>query len=125
MADIYSSNDALWRDYTKLNREYQNKAGKYIKNLLKIQRAESGVTAQLFKLERAQVLRIKTDPKIYCCSFCGKSEHEATRIIAGPDRVCICDECARLCGEVLDEAEAEDSGHEEEADHAEMGEGRE
>lgn len=43
MANIYLSDDALLRDYGKLSREYKNKAGRYIKNLLKIQRAESGL----------------------------------------------------------------------------------
>lgn len=40
-------------------------------------------------------------------------------------RVCICDECARLCGGILDEAE--DSGHEEEknTEHTEVGKSRE
>ncbi len=124
MADIYLSNDALLQDYEKLDQEYKNKVGKYIKNLLKIQRAESGVSAQLFKLERTQMLAIRKDPKKYYCSFCGKTDDDANRLIVGPNRVCICDECARLCGEILDDTEAEDSGHEEETDHAEMGKER-
>ncbi len=49
------------------------------------------------------------------CSFCGKSEHEVHRMIQGPG-VRICDECVRLCMDVLedgyephDELEAPDS----------------
>ena len=49
------------------------------------------------------------------CSFCGKSEHEVRRMIQGPG-VRICDECVRLCMDVLedgyephDELEAPDS----------------
>jgi hypothetical protein len=34
------------------------------------------------------------------CSFCGKSDSEVDRLIAGPG-VYICDECVRLCNEVL------------------------
>jgi ClpX C4-type zinc finger protein/glyoxalase superfamily protein len=34
------------------------------------------------------------------CSFCGKSQHEVAKLIAGPD-VFICDECVSLCDEVL------------------------
>jgi ATP-dependent protease Clp ATPase subunit len=30
------------------------------------------------------------------CSFCGKSQHEVRKLVAGP-RVFICDECAELC----------------------------
>ena len=36
MADVYSTEDALLRDYKKLSQEYKNKAGRYIKNLLKL-----------------------------------------------------------------------------------------
>jgi ATP-dependent Clp protease ATP-binding subunit ClpX len=36
------------------------------------------------------------DPKpILFCSFCGKSQHEARKLIAGP-KVLICDECIEL-----------------------------
>lgn len=34
------------------------------------------------------------------CSFCGKSAHEVSRLIAGPS-VYICDECVTLCSEIL------------------------
>ena len=37
------------------------------------------------------------------CSFCGKEESEAQRLIAGDDDVHICDECIRLSAEILDE----------------------
>jgi len=36
------------------------------------------------------------------CSFCGKSQHEAQKIIAGPS-VFICDECVDLCNDILRE----------------------
>ena len=36
------------------------------------------------------------------CSFCGRSKRSATKIVAGPG-VFICDQCIRLCNEVLDE----------------------
>lgn len=41
------------------------------------------------------------------CSFCGKSEHQVHRLVAGPG-VNICDECIALCVDVLEEREAED-----------------
>jgi ATP-dependent Clp protease ATP-binding subunit ClpX len=34
------------------------------------------------------------------CSFCGKSQEEVQRLIAGPD-VYICDECVSLCNEII------------------------
>ena len=48
--------------------------------------------------------------KELCCSFCGKPQDEAQRLIAGPG-VCICDECIELCVGILNE-ESEDSGSE-------------
>ncbi|MCA9808194.1 MAG: ATP-dependent protease ATP-binding subunit ClpX, partial [Cyanobacteria bacterium HKST-UBA06] len=44
------------------------------------------------------------------CSFCGKSQDQVKKLIAGPD-VYICDECVDLCNEILDEEffEAEDT----------------
>lgn len=37
-----------------------------------------------------------------CCSFCGKPQDEAKKLVAGPG-VCICDECVNLCVNILDE----------------------
>jgi ATP-dependent Clp protease ATP-binding subunit ClpX len=36
------------------------------------------------------------------CSFCGKSQEQVRKLIAGPG-VYICDECVELCNEILDE----------------------
>ena len=36
------------------------------------------------------------------CSFCGKTQDQVKKLIAGPD-VFICDECVELCNEILDE----------------------
>jgi hypothetical protein len=38
------------------------------------------------------------------CSFCGKSEHEVKKLIAGPN-VFVCDGCVRLCAEMVDQEE--------------------
>lgn len=37
------------------------------------------------------------------CSFCGKSEDQVHKLIAGPDGVFICDECVEICGEIIEE----------------------
>ena len=42
-----------------------------------------------------------------CCSFCGKPQYQAKKLVAGPG-VCICDECIDLCVSILDE-ESSDS----------------
>ncbi|MCI0440921.1 MAG: ATP-dependent Clp protease ATP-binding subunit ClpX [Chloroflexi bacterium] len=39
----------------------------------------------------------------YQCSFCGKSQAQVKRLIAGPDRVFICDECVNLCEQIIAE----------------------
>ncbi len=39
----------------------------------------------------------------YTCSFCGKAQNQVKRLIAGPDRVFICDECVGLCGQIISE----------------------
>ena len=39
----------------------------------------------------------------YRCSFCGKSQHNVARLIAGPGGVYICDECVELCREIIEE----------------------
>ena len=44
----------------------------------------------------------KTDEPNLKCSFCGKTQDQVKKLIAGPD-VCICDECIELCNEILDE----------------------
>src|SRR5512134_3256409 len=37
---------------------------------------------------------------LFACSFCGKSQREVRKLIAGPD-VYICDECIRLCNDII------------------------
>ena len=39
----------------------------------------------------------------YHCSFCGKSQDQVRRLIAGPGSVYICDECVELCREIISE----------------------
>ncbi len=45
--------------------------------------------------------------KLLYCSFCGKSQHEVRKLIAGPS-VFICDECVELCNDIIRE-EASDA----------------
>jgi ATP-dependent Clp protease ATP-binding subunit ClpX len=51
-----------------------------------------------------------SDPtKVLYCSFCGKSQHEVTKLIAGPS-VSICDECVTLCNDIIREELQEKAG---------------
>ena len=45
-----------------------------------------------------------TDDKVRC-SFCGKSQNEVRKLIAGPAGVYICDECAEICADIIAEEE--------------------
>ncbi len=46
------------------------------------------------------------------CSFCGKSQKQVKKLIAGPG-VYICDECIDLCNEIIEEELAETSDRED------------
>ena len=48
--------------------------------------------------------------KLLYCSFCGKSQHEVRKLIAGPS-VFICDECIELCNDIIrEEIQGDKSG---------------
>jgi len=47
--------------------------------------------------------------KLLYCSFCGKSQHEVRKLIAGPS-VFICDECVELCNDIIREEMQEGLG---------------
>jgi len=52
--------------------------------------------------------------KLLYCSFCGKSQHEVRKLIAGPS-VFICDECVDLCNDIIreevEELESDSAAH--------------
>ena len=43
----------------------------------------------------------KNDDNKIVCSFCGKSQNEAKRLVAGPKNIYICDECVDLCSQII------------------------
>lgn len=45
--------------------------------------------------------------KVFHCSFCGKSQHEVRKLIAGPS-VYVCDECVSLCNDIINEETRDD-----------------
>jgi len=53
----------------------------------------------------------RNDGKLLYCSFCGKSQHEVRKLIAGPS-VFICDECVELCNDIIRE-EMQETSHAE------------
>jgi len=44
--------------------------------------------------------KASSSEKVLYCSFCGKSQHEVKKLIAGPS-VFICDECIELCNDII------------------------
>ena len=48
--------------------------------------------------------------KLLYCSFCGKSQHEVRKLIAGPS-VFVCDECVELCNDIIREEVEEKSSN--------------
>lgn len=55
------------------------------------------------------------DSKLLFCSFCGKSQHEVRKLIAGPS-VYVCDECVDLCNDIIRE-EVQDKQDDKANDH--------
>ena len=51
---------------------------------------------------------VRTEDKVRC-SFCGKSQQQVRKLIAGPNGAYICDECVEICAEIIDE-ELEEAG---------------
>ena len=51
--------------------------------------------------------------KLLYCTFCGKSEHEVRKLIAGPSSIYICNECIGLCNDILKEETKNFLSHEE------------
>jgi ATP-dependent Clp protease ATP-binding subunit ClpX len=59
--------------------------------------------------------KTKGDKLLYC-SFCGKSQHEVRKLIAGPS-VFVCDECIELCNDIIrEEGQAAEIGKGERSD---------
>ncbi|MDR5611112.1 MULTISPECIES: ATP-dependent protease ATP-binding subunit ClpX [unclassified Arsenophonus] len=56
--------------------------------------------------------RKESSGKLLYCSFCGKSQHEVRKLIAGPS-VYICDECVELCNDIIREEVKEIAPHRE------------
>ena len=41
------------------------------------------------------------------CSFCGQPAGKTRHLVAGPDGICICDQCVAVCQTILDEEKTE------------------
>ena len=52
-----------------------------------------------------------------CCSFCGKTQDMARKLISGPNGVYICDECVEVCADIIDDELADEEDFEEVVDN--------
>ena len=48
-------------------------------------------------------MAIKGNDTKFRCSFCGKTEEQVNKLIAGPAGTYICDECVGICSEIIKE----------------------
>lgn len=104
MANDYKDSNGIKKDYLKLSPENQHKAYQYMKNLLRLQRMESNMKKELKLVGIPDIASDKLEDIV--CSFCHKPQSKVFRIIAGPglsEPVYICDECVKICDEVLEE----------------------
>lgn len=58
----------------------------------------------------------KVDEKNCRCSFCGKTQNQVRKLLAGPNDVFICDECIDLCADIMDEELEDDFGSDDDLD---------
>lgn len=61
----------------------------------------------------------KSGDKLLYCSFCGKSQHEVRKLIAGPS-VFVCDECIALCNDIMREEVQNDQAKTDRAGKADL-----
>ena len=63
----------------------------------------------------------KNNSEICRCSFCGKTQNQVNKLLAGPNGIYICDECVDLCVRFLDEDEDEDDDDDYKAPDNDLG----
>ncbi|OCG04711.1 ATP-dependent protease ATP-binding subunit ClpX [Gilliamella sp. wkB112] len=59
------------------------------------------------------IVNNENSEKLLYCTFCGKSQHEVRKLIAGPSSIYICNECIGLCNDILKEETKSFLSHEE------------
>ena len=72
MADSYKAEGSLIRDYNKLSQEHKEKVWKYIKNLIRLQKAEKEVADKLYELKDYMTGRLQELEGVYINSRPGR-----------------------------------------------------
>ena len=102
MPALYETDEKMLKDFNKLSYEYQRKVERYMKDLLRIQRKEQKIEAEIRRIEFQRKQEDKEGAS-FRCSFCGNHTDEVEFMISGPDEVYICDQCADACNQLLKE----------------------
>ncbi len=90
--------EELLAAFQQLNVANQVFALRYVENLLDLQQLDELV-------KRVDEHRSKGDE---ACSFCGKAKEDVDYLMAAPANVYICDECVKLCAEILEKEKGTD-----------------
>lgn len=84
--------------FQQLNTANQVFALRYVEKLLDLQELDE-------LIKRVDEHRSKGDE---ACSFCGKAKEDVGYLMAAPANVYICDECVKLCAEILEKEKGSD-----------------
>lgn len=96
-SDQTKRREEMLETFRKLDAVGQTFALRYAEKLLELQELE------------ARVNRINENRATgkEACSFCGKAKENTGFLMAGPSDVYICDDCVKLCTELIEEAKGE------------------
>ena len=87
--------EAMLKTFQKLDAAGQTFTLRYAEKLLELQEMEAFVN----RVKEVQSSGAEA------CSFCGKAREEAGFLMAGPGNVYICDDCVKLCTELIEQEE--------------------
>src|ERR1035441_8387930 len=91
-----SGNELAWACNNGSNRALFEAKVRFSFPLSLIARCHLAALPRVFMAEK----KGSSSEKVLYCSFCGKSQHEVKKLIAGPS-VFICDECIELCNDII------------------------
>lgn len=101
--------DQLLKNYNILDEKLQERAGKYLQNLARIQRFERKAEKEIKIAAKRRGEDFEGTKDLRRCTFCYRPETMVDRLIAGPERIYICNDCVEICFGILVSA-AEEEG---------------
>ena len=111
VTDIEIHTNEIKKTKQRLNEIYSKHTGKKIEEIQQVmerdkyfspeEAVEFGLIDKIVESRKA-IMSKKEDKDSLFCSFCGKSQKEVKKLIAGPT-VFVCDECVELCMDIIKE----------------------